>query len=302
MIYTTQDLVPEVSLERLLEEETESYIQLIPIIESSHYEGINIVNIEDLIAFTENTTLDFDEVLDQVTHAHNINLSNLAFSVKPSSVYLDEEVKHICSVIRENNIPLFLKNDDNSDENLLITSLCLECEQTYSDEPLALLEAYLDEEGAAATLISSVKKGVKSGLAKTIDRNTFGRVLDTKDPNTGKVTKNGRLMKHFGKGDNVLKDIAGDVTDNVRSGASMAAVEKLDKAVGMNSTNKYSLRSLLNAVQKKLGYYQDQAQQQSPAASTGGDPTKKQSIFARIIAKLKALKDKILALLRGRGQ
>lgn len=110
-------------------------------------------------------------------------------------------------------------------------------------------------------------------------------------------------MKHFGKGDNVLKDIAGDVTDNVRSGASMAAVEKLDKAVGMNSTNKYSLRSLLNAVQKKLGYYQDQAQQQSPAAAqTGGDPTKKQSIFAKIIAKLKALKDKILALLRGRRQ
>lgn len=300
MIYTTQDLIPEVSLEKLLEEETESYIQLIPIIESTHYERMNIVNIEDLISFSENSALDFDGVLNLVAHAHNIDLSNLAFSVKPSSVYLDEEVKYICSIIKENNIPLFLKNDDNSDENLLINSLCLECEQTYSDEPLSLLEAYLDEEGAAATLISSVKKGVKSGLAKTIDRNTFGRILDTKDPTTGKVTKNGRLMKHFGHGDNVLKDIAGDVTDNVRSGASMAAVEKLDKAVGMNSTNKYSLRSLLNAVQKKLGYYQDQ--QQAPAASIGGDPTKKQSIFARIIAKLKALKDKILALLRGRGQ
>lgn len=292
MIYTTQDMSDNIELERLSEEENEQYIQLIPIVESTHY-GVNIINIENLLSFAENSILDFDEILDEVLYTNKLNINEIAFSVKPSSVYLDENVQYICSVIKENNIPLLLKNDDNSYENLLLNSLCLECEELESDEPLSILEGELSNIGhdfgrrVVVGTARSVKKGVESGLAKSIDRNTFGRLLDTRDSSTNKITRNGRLTNIFGHGDNIFKDISDDVLDNIRKDASQTGVEAI----------KYKLIPMLNAVKKKLGYYQEKEKQYS--AVHPQMVHQKRSFFSRILNKLRALRDKILAILRG---
>ena len=295
MIYSKQELSAEPKLERLLEEEVESHVQLIPVVESKHY-GMNVVNIEDIISFTENSVLDFDEVLNEIVQSHQLDINNTIFSVRPSSVYLDEDIQYICSIIKENNLPLLLKNNDNSDEDLILNSICLECEQTESLDSFSLLEGELSKIGHdfGRTVVRgtarSMKKGLESGLAKSIDRNTFGRLLDSRDATTGKITKNGRITNLFGHGDNVLKDISGDVLDNLRKDASEQGVEAI----------KYKLRPMLDAVQKKLGFYKEKEREYMETHPQA--PMRKRSLFGRILDKLRALRDKILAILRGRRQ
>lgn len=322
MLFQTKSLAPTMlQLERLpMDEASRPHLEELTLIESEKLDK-KVLSLEKALHYCDETYSTLDDVLFEMANRHHINESDIIFSIKPQSVYFDEEVNGIVRHFLKEDIPFCLSCNMASREGRLISELCTLSESMGTTEPLDLileLDFFNENQGVdpgwagaahgAATGVggvlrgfgSALKRGVKAGLQKGaegfVDRQVFGRVLDSRETTTDKngqtitkVTRNGNLRRAVGNvwDNDEAKNFAGAVSDEVRSQLTSDIVRVLG-----NGARKMTPQSLLGTIEQKLGYFGNRI------AEGKGNP-QKLNFLQRIIMKLKALRDKILARLRG---
>lgn len=322
MLFQTKSLAPTMlQLERLpMDEASQPHLDELTLIESEKLDK-KVLSLEKALHYCDETYSTLDDVLFEMANRHHINESDIIFSITPQSVYFDEEVNGMVRYFLKEDIPFCLSCNMASREGRLISELCTMSESMGTTEPFdVLLEFDFFNEnqavdagwtgaasGAASGLGgvlrgfgSSLKRGVKAGLQRgfegLVDRQVLGRVLDSRETTTDrdgqtviKVNRNGNLRNAVGSvwDNDEAKNFAGAVSDEIRGQLSSDIV----RALG-NGVRKMTPKGILNAIEQKLGYFGNRI------AEGKGNP-QKLNLFQRIIVKLKALRDKILARLRG---
>lgn len=328
MLFQTTSLAPAMlQLERLhMDEASRPHLDELILVESEKLDK-KVLSLEKTLHYCDETYSTIDDVLFEMANRHHINERDIIFSIKPQSVYLDEEVNGMVRYFLKEDIPFCLSCNMESREGRLLSELCTLSESMGNTEPLDLLleldffnenqdYAYNGAMGTATGIGgvlrgfgSTLKRGVRAGMQKGaesfVDKKVFGTFLDSKDQD-GQRVRNGRLSKIFGKG--ILKDFAGSVSDEIRSGLSSDIVRVIGKGA-------MSPQNLIDAIKSKIRYFENRMDGESkeetqtpigaptpvetPAANIPLPSVQKRNIFRRIIDKLKALLSKIIARLRG---
>lgn len=200
MLFNTEDLrggIPLSTFPRILPNEAVNFIDHIPT-KTSKRLGCVIVSLEDANKYMIAHATDLTTFVEDVSYINSVPYENLAFSVKPSSVYFNTNIQEMYMNLQEQNIPVFIHIDYDSTESRLINMLCEECIQDNSIELLNIFqEGFFDSlsggagEGAAEAggnflsnilnqTISKVGQSIRNNAAEAIDKNTWGRLgLDT---------------------------------------------------------------------------------------------------------------------------
>lgn len=328
MLFQTNSLAPAMlQLERLpIDEASRPHLDEITLVESEKLDK-KVLSLEKTLHYCDETYSTIDDVLFEMANRHHINERDIIFSIKPQSVYFNEEVNGMVRYFLKEDIPFCLSCNMASREGRLLSELCTLSESMGSTEPIDLLldfdffnenqdDAYNGTIGEAtgiggalrgfgSVLKRGVRVGMQKGAEKFVDKKVFGTFLDSKD-NNGNMVKNGRLSKIFGKG--ILSDFAGSVSDEIRSGLSSNIVRAIGKGA-------MSPQNLIDAIKSKIRYFENRMDEESkdetqtplsaptpvetPATNIPPQSVQKRNIFRRIIDKLKALLSKIIARLRG---
>ena len=214
MFFRTEDLrgtIPLNILPRLKLNESVNDIDFIPI-RTSRRLGCNIIALEDAYKYMTSYSTNLTVFIESVSYIHDIPYENLAFSVKPSSVYFNPMIQEMYLNLQEQNVPIYIQVDYNSNESRLIDRICEQCIQTNSTKLLDVLqEGIFDSilggatEGAGEAggnflsnlfngVVSNMGQSVRQNLQQSFDKNTFGRMgLDTKEIHD--VIEDGKLKK-----------------------------------------------------------------------------------------------------------
>lgn len=196
MLFTAEDLrggIPLNMIPRIYSNEAVNNIDYIPV-KTNKRLGYSIVSLEDANQYMISHATDFVTFVENVSYINSIPYNHLAFSVKPSSVYFNHNIKKIYTKLQEQNIPTYIHIDYNTNEYKLIDMICEDCIQNNSTELLDIFrEGWFDSamqgagEGAAevgTNFLGSIFNGLigKSGQAlrdsieKKLDSTVFGKM------------------------------------------------------------------------------------------------------------------------------
>lgn len=214
MFFRTEDLrgtIPLNILPRLQLNESVTNIDFIPI-RTSRRLGCNIIALEDAYKYMKSYSTNLTNFIESVSYIHDIPYEYLVFSVKPSSVYFNPMIQEMYLNLQEQNFPIYIHVDYDSNESRLIDRICEQCIQTNSTKALDVLQEGIKEailggatEGAGEAggnflfnifngLVSNVGQSVRQNAQEYFDKNTFGKLgWDTKE--THDVIEDGKWKK-----------------------------------------------------------------------------------------------------------
>lgn len=136
MLYSTERLRGAISLNsipRILANEAVDYIDLVPV-KTSKRLGYKIIALEDAYKYMNRNAKNFDSFLEEITYVNSIPPGNLAFSVRPSSLY-NTIIQEMYINLQE-TMPIYLSVNKDSREYKLINYLCEECINLNSTDPM----------------------------------------------------------------------------------------------------------------------------------------------------------------------
>lgn len=335
MLFRTESLAPAMlQLERLpMDEASTSHIELLPLVESERL-GKKVLSLESALQYCHDSYTDLDNTISRLANRYGINEQDIILSIAPASVYLNEEVNGLVRSFLQEGVPFVLSCNMGSYEGRLITEACAEAERTGSTDYLeALSEGIMDSlravrngamtgagKGAVGVAGDAVRggfgaigQGLKSGFTRGaedfVDKRVFGRFLDTDkqvwvqdpgNPNGGRWetvqggNENG-MIKSFirnhvtdneeviNMADSMAKSLRGQITGDV--------VTKVKQVLGVAGQT-LNPQNLVNALSQRINYFGRRI------ADGKGDP-RHRSLFQQIIDKLKDLKDRLIAKIRG---
>lgn len=145
MYYSTEEIrgiSPLRTLPRLMANETVNYIDLVPV-RTSRRLNKNIISLEDATIYMTHNALDFNEFIHEISNMNMIDESSIIFSVQPSSVYLNEDIRDMMSFLVENSIPVYQEYNPNTREYKIINETIDECIRIQSLQPLYVLQEFL---------------------------------------------------------------------------------------------------------------------------------------------------------------
>jgi len=318
-----------------MDEASTSHIELLPLVESERL-GKKVLSLERALQYCHDSYTDLDNTVSRLANRYGINEQDIVFSIAPASVYFDEEVNGLVRSFLQDGVPFVLNCNMDSFEGQMIAEACAEAEATGSTDYLdALSEGIMDSlraarngamSGAAKGAVgvagdavrggaASAWKGVKAGFARGaedfVDKRVFGRFLDSDkqewrpdpgNPNGGQwVTvhggnENGRLKSfirnHVTDNDEVV-NMADSMAKSLRGELSGDVVTKAKQVLGVAGQT-LNPQNLVNALTQRISYFGRRI------ADGKGDP-RHRSLFQQIIDKLKALKDRLIAKIRGQA-
>ena len=337
MLFRTESLAPAMlQLERLpMDEASTSHIELLPLVESERL-GKKVLSLESALRYCHDSYTDLGNTVSRLANRYGINEQDIVFSIAPASVYFDEEVNGLVRSFLQEGVPFVLNCNMGCLEGQLIAEACAEVERTGSTDYLdALSEGIMDSLRAARTGavtgaakgavgvagdavrggLGAATKGLKSGFIKGaedfVDRRALGRIFDTTttrrewqqdpgNPNGGRwvdvqrTDENGRLKSfirnHVTDNEEVL-NMADSMAKSLRGEVSGDVVAKAKQVLGVAGQT-LNPQNLVNALTQRISYFGRRI------ADGKGDP-RNRSLFQQIIDKLKALKDRLIAKIRG---
>ena len=269
MLFTAEDLrggIPLNMIPRIYSNEAVNNIDYIPV-KTSKRLGYSIVSLEDANQYMISHATDFITFVENVSYINSIPYNHLAFSVKPSSVYFNHNIKKIYTKLQEQNIPTYIHIDYNTNEYKLIDMICEDCIQNNSIELLDIFqEGIMDSisngfgEGSAevgANFLGSIFNGiigktgqsVRDSIQKKIDSTIFGRMgMDTTksthelNKDTGKIEEKTYIDKFGGMKDkimnsSIMQKLAKDhpnIAGNIASGITTIAKDARE-AIGQGA-------------------------------------------------------------------
>lgn len=214
MLYNTKRLRGRIPLDifpRIPANESVNHVDLIPIRTNKRI-GYKIVALEDAYIYMNRHVSDLNSFLEEVTYINSIPPGNLAFSVRPSSIYFNESIKNLYKDLQEDGMPIYILSSRDSREYRLIDCVCEICITENSIDPFDIIlnEGLLDsffggaaQGGADAAsdglmalpnaILDRARHAIVSGAQNRIDDwigNKFGldstkRVQDEFNPDTG---------------------------------------------------------------------------------------------------------------------
>lgn len=145
MYYSTEEIrgiSPLRTLPRLMANETVNYIDFVPV-RTSRRLNKNIISLEDATIYMTHNALNFNEFIHEISNMNMIDESSIIFSVQPSSVYLNEDIRDMMSFLVENSIPVYQEYNPNTREYKIINETIDECIRIQSLQPLYVLQEFL---------------------------------------------------------------------------------------------------------------------------------------------------------------
>lgn len=335
MLFRTESLAPAMlQLERLpMDEASTSHIELLPLVESERL-GKKVLSLESALQYCHDSYTDLDNTISRLANRYGINEQDIILSIAPASVYLNEEVNGLVRSFLQEGVPFVLSCNMGSYEGRLITEACAEAERTGSTDYLeALSEGIMDSlravrngamtgagKGAVGVAGDAVRggfgaigQGLKSGFTRGaedfVDKRVFGRFLDTDkqvwvqdpgNPNGGRWetvqggNENGRIKSfirnHVTDNEEVI-NMADSMAKSLRGQITGDVVTKVKQVLGVAGQT-LNPQNLVNALSQRINYFGRRI------ADGKGDP-RHRSLFQQIIDKLKDLKDRLIAKIRG---
>lgn len=174
MLYNTNQLggrIPLNSIPRISFDEAINYIEVIPTITSKRL-GKCVVSLENANKYMNKHDVTLTNFLEEVSYINSVPYENIAFSVKPSSIYRNNTIREMYINLNRQNIPIYLCDESNTNEAKTLNYIYEECLRLNSVEPLnILIEGWLDSIGSGA---------VQGGGNAIIDfaRNTLNRTAE----------------------------------------------------------------------------------------------------------------------------
>lgn len=333
MLYRNIDLVgafdlsslPRISIDEIVDI---NHMDLIPIRKRELSEEY-IVPLENSYKFITENNVSFEEFLEVLSESHMIDVDSLVFSIKPITIYTNEDVKCLAASLKEAGYPVYLHNDPFSYESQVLDYICNECLETNSTKPLDQLITYTLNEDfsdtAAATgidglnsffdtmrhaAVNAFKGHIDDKIGKYIDSTETGKVLD---PQKGIVDstithRNTKIMDKVmnspifknrfwdfsDKSQN--KDawsIIGTGVEDIRRQAVNFLGDAPQKLLGLDPSKPFTPSQLISAIGAKLSNLKNRLT---------GSPPQQQGLISALINKLVALKNKLVQMISGNGK
>lgn len=327
----------ELDLERLpMNEAHTDSLELLSLVENAQYNKI-VLNLESALSYCEKNDIGLDQLVSAVSKHYFIDEECLAFSVQPSSIYLNEDIENIVKSFSEAGIPYLLTYNPESMESKLVTAVCTEAERLESAEVIDILsEGFFGTlrdrmnnittgagrglaqglahgtarvvGGVANSAAEGIRQGAVRGGEKFINNQIFGK-LDTEVPDTDengniKTDSSGKTIMKKVENGRVQNWINNQTTNQTIRDAVMSLTKSVRGQVSSDAMNKLqSLVGLKPGQPINVGNLIDSITRRigyfgNRLAEGKGDPQKR-TLFQQIIDKLKSLRDKLLAKFRG---
>lgn len=156
--------------EYLTEQESAYFPAMVPIIENSRL-GMNIIRLEDLVNYSlANNISEAGYAINQICESASIDISNIGFSVKDTSIIEDSEIEDTVKQFTEAGLPVFVSQISDNDPSYILAEAVIN-KMIEDDLNDYLLEAYVYDdidtilnEGVVDT-ISTPFKAMGRGVA-----------------------------------------------------------------------------------------------------------------------------------------
>lgn len=305
-------------LERL-EEPTTNMVSMITVRESK-MKHTNLVSLEEVTKFMQDNSLSLKETVERIAKTNDIHMYSLGFSVFPSNLMEDMKVYENALILKEEGFNIYTTYNPGS---VLAECFDMAIAEGLKENNTELFDQIVDilDEGAWKNFTNNV---INPGIEKSLKHQT-ANVLGS----VGHVVANGAREGAAKAGENIInRHVFGAMfnknqQDPLGSGERISSfdaavrrnVPNQDVADFITTTAKGSAsavsKSLINKVmeflrfggsqadgQQVLNQLQHQTAVMGSRIGTTNDP-RTRNLLQRMYDKLKALKDKIIARIRG---
>ena len=335
MLFTSDDMKEPIDLdsfETLPIDESVSELAGYPMNKTET--GKHVIALEGAIRYCDRVSCGIDDMIVGISEENNIPVNQIAFSVQPVSLYLNDVYNEVCSTLNENGFEVFINTMPYTVEANLIETAIQTCLDEGNTEALDLLDMALTEgwsdikEGlkrgfisgvgrtaasamrtAGGAIIDGTKVGIAKGGSNLINKRIFG-ALDRVDPNRTERVYNSATGQYEDR-PSVIRNAR--VTDFMRNhGVTSNNLHSM-----VNSSLDEIRRSASNEVVSKLmnGLSGISSHVRSPDqminainrnlnfygqryGSGQGEPGQR-GVITKVLDKLRALRDKLIAKFRG---
>jgi hypothetical protein len=262
------------------------------------------VSLEDTISLCKESGDTFQEVLTNISEINRICESDICFSVRPSSLMIDEDVQYVYKSLLEDGIDVYTKVYNNPTDNEFGQALVEAVETGHSEQIVALCELFgLDRlkrnfknglsqgsqdalkdtgKGVVALGVNSIRNSIASGVQNAAE-GSIRRRLDN-FANTDRIRSWGQAHGLNDEGQAMLGDFANGVKKSLSqigtdflSGSGAAAMDKL--------------KNMLDQVGQKIGFF-------SSRLANGNIDQNQRGLMQKGLDALKRLKDAIMNKIR----
>ena len=178
-------------MEYLPEKSSNNFIGFINVYENKTVDR-NLVDLEEIYQYMQDNNKEIDEVLQELAEYNDLDISSFGFTVRPSSIYFNEEVSDLATDIFTSDIPIYFKSNFNTKEYQYLDSICEVCEQEETEDYLDIINEGIFSGGvinglkrasgglARGTIngfVNGARSGIVKGTEQTLDRNIYQEAL-----------------------------------------------------------------------------------------------------------------------------
>ena len=327
MLYNNASLTNSLELDsfpRIFTQEAVNSIEMIPIRKREFTEQY-IVPLENSYQYMIENNMNFNDFIEELTETHMLDVDSLVYSLRPFTIYTNEDVKYLAASLKEEGYPVYLHTDPYSYEAQVIDQVCETCIANNTTEYFDAFAKYIlneDDYGIGASAQDGLT-GLLNTMGDIVRHTGVGAAQDWLDKNvtdfadskktayrfnsdTGKTEtyqatvrngaimdkiKNNSIVKKLGlDNSDWFKNATGDMVNDIRNRGTTWATDKMQSFLGIDPNKPFNFGQVIDNIGQKIS---------SVTSRMTGSSPQQQGILSALLNKLIALKNRLMKMMNG---